>query len=526
MLLGTLITLLFSSCLTNLAWANDEDPNSVDLLNTADAAIQWKKQTASLSHDEQLLASASTEAAESGSRANDWLALALGRLGYPDDYAAYRALIESNVARLYADERNLSTTNPTDWHRSGIAVLSLGGDPATLTAQSTSFIADGTYYREGLQPLRAQGTSAYIWGLILLDSLRYEIPAEANLDRDALITHLLEMQESDGGFGFGNSSSADLTGMALQALAPYYNSEQVYAYTRSSDGAALEGSARNAVDRALAYLSDTQQPNGGFGKESGAYCESVAQAIIGLCSLGISPTKDERFIKEGNTLVGALLSYVQEDGGFSHELDGDSPGGVTGGGNASSGNIVSSPIATDQALLSLAALVRQQEGARTLYDFRIEQDAALKAQIAQLEEEIAGLATAESSAYSDHIQSLLSKYLTIPVGERSYVANYTVLSDALAARGLENNSEWLAGSMGENSSGNGYVLDLYGLAGVTAGERLADAGNDSQGSKAQDSPLPLNGIIAAGAVVALLAVLVIIIMRKRKAGGSNAKQIK
>ena len=70
-----------------------------------------------------------------------------------------------------------------------------------------------------------------------------------------------------------------MTGMALQSLAPYY----------SRDPAVQE-----AVDRAIARLSQMQNDDGGFSTFSGsggkvATSESASQVIVALAALGIDP---------------------------------------------------------------------------------------------------------------------------------------------------------------------------------------------------------------------------------------------
>ena len=459
----------------NITWASEGDYSGDDYLALAQSAISWKRQAMHVGNNDPFFAP--RPAAENTSPGTDWLALALGRLGYSDAYEFYITSLEANVQNTYADATGLSLANPTDWHRSGIVALSLGGSPTSFTEQNINLVASGTYSREGLQPLSVQGTSAYIWGLLLLDSLHYKIPDDAVLSRDTLLSSLLAQQETDGGFGFGNGSSADLTGMALQALAPYYNSEQAYQYTRVSDSAPMEGTVRNAVDTALIFLSESQQSFGGFGQSEDANCESIAQVIIALCTLGIDPGHDPRFVKDGNTLIDALLTYEQDDGGYAHELETQLEEGVS-----------SSPIATDQCLLAFAALLRQEEGVRNLYDFRAEQDDALKIQIAHLERALFDLDTNASSPLDPgHVQTLFNDYLAIPANERSYVCNYSVLANALSELGIENSSESLAAAMNENTDGTGSILDLFDPASAK-GPTLFSV-RDAQ--SAQSLPTPL-----------------------------------
>ena len=78
--------------------------------------------------------------------------------------------------------------------------------------------------------------------------------------------------------------------------------------------------------------------------------ESPAQMILALCALGLSP-EDERFVKDGGSLVDAVLRYRQKDGSFLHSQD-------TGG---------SDLVATEQCLAALTAVQRHNAGQATLY---------------------------------------------------------------------------------------------------------------------------------------------------------------
>ena len=63
------------------------------------------------------------------------------------------------------------------------------------------------------------------------------MPKGASETRQNIICEILKLQLDDGGFALDTSSSqnasdVDLTAMAVQALAPYYNSEETYEITR------------------------------------------------------------------------------------------------------------------------------------------------------------------------------------------------------------------------------------------------------------------------------------------------------
>jgi hypothetical protein len=126
--------------------------------------------------------------------------------------------------------------------------------------------------------------------------------------------------------------------MALQALAPYVGRGNL----------AVDA----AVDRALATLSKLQRPSGGFASWGTMNAESCAQVVVALCSLGIDPAADERFIKDGTNVIDALLSFQNKTtGAFGHVA-----GGVDDG------------MATEQAAYALVAYWRFTEGKNGLYD--------------------------------------------------------------------------------------------------------------------------------------------------------------
>ena len=189
--------------------------------------INWKKSESEISSDDNLLNNQFLEHA--GSSSGDWFPIGLGRLGYEDDYDAYLAVINDVIAKRYDEEHKLDRIKATEWHRISLAVLALGGDPTAISEGSIDLIADGTYNRSKVMDLGKQGINGLTWGLLTLDSMRYKVPKNAADSREDIIKRILEAQLDDGGFSLKSPpSNADITGMTLQALAPYYNSEKVY----------------------------------------------------------------------------------------------------------------------------------------------------------------------------------------------------------------------------------------------------------------------------------------------------------
>lgn len=65
-----------------------------------------------------------------------------------------------------------------------------------------------------------------------------------------------------------------------------------------------------------------QTENGDFVSWGDPNAESTAQVLIALCSLGLDPETDARFIQNGRTLRDGLLSYRTREGLFRHTAEG------------------------------------------------------------------------------------------------------------------------------------------------------------------------------------------------------------
>lgn len=396
----------------------------------ADGIIEWKKLDNGSSADGYLINETYLELA--GSTPGDWYQIGLSRLGVEDNYAGYLAVIRDRVEERYRDPGKLSAAKATEWHRIALSVLASGGDPRALGTDESGapidLIADGTYNRGLATPLGRQGINGWIWGLIALDSMRYEVPADAYYTRDDIIVEILRSQLTDGGFALsGKTADPDITAMALQALAPYYNSERSYTYKRRATSSERTCKVREVVDEAVQRLSELQLDTGDYMSWGTENVESTDQVTVALCCLGIDPLTDERFIKNGNTLLDGILRYRMPDGGFVHSYTFDSD-------NPTSLPDKSNTMASEQTLYTMAALRRQGLGERTLYDFRPEQSSALRERISDLSARIGALTGAESAGA---LEELMREYYSLPDGERSYVYNYCRLSDAAADAGVD-----------------------------------------------------------------------------------------
>lgn len=423
--------------------------SEAELLPLIEGIIEWKKDSEGIEPTAPLLSPPFLQ--QAGNTTGDWYPIGLGRAGFPDDYQAYLAVVQENVAKRYKEQYKLSEMKATEWHRISLAILAAGGDPTNV--KGINLIEDGTYNRGKEMSLGAQGLNGWIWGLITLDNLRYSVPPKAETTREQIITEILSFQLEDGGFSFyQDEADVDMTAMAIQALAPYYNSPEIFTFKQKATEKKLSITATQAIDAALAKLSAMQNESGGFSSWDEENAESIAQVIVALTALGIDPLTDERFIKKDHTLLKALLTFKQADGGFIHSktYNPDNPSSLPDESNS---------MASEQVLYALISMYRLQQDYRTLYDFRSEQSKELKQQIVALRQAIEEL---EDDASKEQLRKLAKQYEAIPVEERSYVFNVHKLTTQLQAHQLNVADESFTESYNVNTEGNGTITPILG----------------------------------------------------------------
>ena len=234
---------------------------------------------------------------------SDWVVMALARAGkLASDSETAEAYLSEMQTML--EEEGVQGMQPTDIERSMLALGSLGVDCTDFAGFN---LVDALLKTD----FSAQGVNAYIYGLLALDSRAYAIPEGAAYTREQLVTDLLALRAPDGGFTyFGDTSDPDLTAMGVQALAPY---------------AASREDVRETVDACVALLSKMQGEDGNFPTAWSPYpaSESTAQVISALATAGVDPSADARFVKNGVSIVDALLGFATENGGFKHQENTD-----------------------------------------------------------------------------------------------------------------------------------------------------------------------------------------------------------
>ena len=273
-----------------------------------------------------------------GAIGGEWMVIGLARSGRTvpgvEDY--YQKAVEYVQSNIDPETGRLHKAKSTDNSRMILALTALGRDVTNVGGYNLlQGLSDFEY-------VKYQGNNGPIWALLALDSGNYPVPSGGTTTRQALIDEILSVQTSDGGWAIsGDRADSDMTGMALTALAPYYKKDPT---------------VKQAIDKAIARLSEMQDNDGGFSTTYGdgkyiATSESTAQVLTALSALGIDGDTDSRFVKNGSSVVDALLRYYVKGGGFKHIMDGEIDG-----------------MGTEQSYYALTAYYRFLSGKTNLYD--------------------------------------------------------------------------------------------------------------------------------------------------------------
>ena len=271
-----------------------------------------------------------------GTNAGEWTVLSLARGEYFNkdnvyftDY--YNRIVETVNTTAASVNKNgaLHKIKSTENSRVIMALSSIGKDATAVG--DWNLIAPFNDFNW----IKKQGINGPIFALIALDTNDYE--TEDTTIRQQCIDFILDAQFEDGGWALsGSTADPDITAMALQALAPYKSQSNV----------------ATAAEEAISTLSATQNSNGGYASWGTVNSESCAQVIVALTTWGINPDTDSRFVKNGKSVVDALLAhYLEDESAFEHVIDSGANG-----------------MATDQACYALVAYNRFMNGKTSLYD--------------------------------------------------------------------------------------------------------------------------------------------------------------
>ena len=277
-----------------------------------------------------------------------WNVIGLKRSGLyvPESYIN---LFYSNVI-AYCESKDWQITRAkySDYSKLILALTAIGVDARNVMGHNL------LAYLSDYENVSRQGNNGTIWALIALKSNpAYEIPEDPSAvqqnSEELLVKKVVGMQCQDGGWTLmGTTGDSDMTGMAKQALASYYNKDGYEEVTA-------------AIDKGLAWIEKNQLSSGGFGTMNTETSESVAQIITALCGVGIDCGEDARFIKNGKWPMTGLFQYYMPEGGFMHvAADAGNNGGGAGG--------IIDGMATEQGLYATVAYRRFLDGETFLYD--------------------------------------------------------------------------------------------------------------------------------------------------------------
>ena len=328
-----------------------------------------------------------------GSTNGEWAVLGLARGnasvtnsyydGYYDRVVAY---VKANINSKGQLDSNKSTENS----RIVLALTAIGEDPTSVGGRNLlTALNDLTYVKK-------QGSNGPIWALIAVDSGNYEYTK-----REQLIEAILADRTDDGGWTYGEGGAdADMTAMAIQALAPYNDDEHP--------------TVKSAISTALKLLSGMQNDDGGFSSMGYRNCESAAQVVVALSALGLDANTDSRFVKNGHSVLENLLTYEQADGSFWHLIDGS--------GNANN------QMSAEQGTYALVAYDRYVKNKNSLYDMTdvVKREDASAQEVIDMIDSIG-----EVNEYSyDAIAEARNAYNKLSAADKAKVTNYNTLTAA------------------------------------------------------------------------------------------------
>jgi uncharacterized protein YjdB len=371
-----------------------------------------------------------------GSIGGEWTIMGLARSNFSVSESYYENYLANVLAEVKEKNGVLSTSKYTEYSRLVLGLTAIGYDVTNVAGYNLlEPLADS-------KKVANQGINGSIFALIAFDSHGYEIPVApegvAQTTRDGLIKAIMDDELTEGGWSlFGSTADSDVTAMAIQALAPYYNSNT---------------QVKVMVDRALITLSSMQKDSGGFGSS-----ESCSQVILALTALGINPTEDSQFIKDGNTVIDGLSEYYIEGGGFSHSFS----GGVNS-------------MATDQGYLALTAYERLLSEKTSFYNMN---DVKIKDQEAEIDQaaakvvidQIAALPAVDQLVITDKadVEAARTAYDALTIKQKALVNNL----DALVAAEAKI-AELVDGEVTEADKVAAKIV-LDQIAGLPAADQLA-----------------------------------------------------
>lgn len=237
----------------------------------------------------------------------EWQVLGMARAGYDaDEY--YEDYKKSLRGELESKGGVLSAANSA---KAVMTLTALGEDPTDFAGYN--IIKGMSNYDEASGDIY---TLSYV--MMAFNCGKYT-PVTENVANPINMDKLIEAamghyDRQTGAWGYNDWQSGDFiadvdtTAMVVQALAPYYDRQEV----------------KEAIDSAVDLLAAQQKDNGTYEAWGSDASESASQIAIALTELGKDPNTDSRFVKQGKGLVDMIMSnYYVDGGGFKHAMSGD-----------------------------------------------------------------------------------------------------------------------------------------------------------------------------------------------------------
>ena len=263
---------------------------------------------------------------------DEWQVLALARAGaeVPDGY--YDEYCEDIAETLdrYGGKLMEGGDLPTDYAKVILALTAAGKDVTNVGGYDLTEILRETYEKKGGTPNQVS------FVLIALNAAGVNRNVKMDGLEAELLDKLISMKNDDGGFSVAGStdgaaspgSDVDVTAMAIQALTPYTDKENV----------------KQVLDDAVEFIIGAQKESGGY-----SLAESSAQAVIALTALDMDPGKATD--GKADSIIDSLMELYRGDGTFQY-------------GSINESNSIS----TEQGMRALVAYQRYLAGEPALYD--------------------------------------------------------------------------------------------------------------------------------------------------------------
>ena len=335
---------------------------------------------------------------------DEWNIFSILRSGATIEQGKLDKYYESVVKQLNTSSTNMRVT---DLARVALALEAMGKNPTDVGGFN---VLEAIYNHKDMM---TDSSNCPIFGLLALDGRNYEIPKDAKWSRKNLVEQILKFQKASGGFGLSldnDTTGIDMTGMALQALAPYYDNS---AYPE----------VKPAVDKALKHFKDNITINAGFLDMGSENSCTTAQVLTAVSALNIDPTvKENGFVQNGNNMISNLHTY-KKDAGFAWQA-----------------TMQGQEMATQQVTYALVAYQRMAEGQTRLYDFTdvpeekpsVDPEEEDKKAAKEVEEKINAIGEKITLESKKAIEAARAAYEKLSEAQKKLVGNLETLTKAEA----------------------------------------------------------------------------------------------